>query len=277
MTGFLRLLRHGAVALAALAAIVAPGWFLITALGAKFDFWPPLTAFRHVFAHLRDVLIATLAIGIAAFILVVVTRIFFYPAIRSGSGGWVASLAAIAIGAGGLAYAASVRETAQSVPPIHDITTDPEDPPQFSRAMIERRARTEDVNPVDYAAKTHPRTGEPLPAVQAEAYPEIDTIRLDADPGSAYRAALDVARNMGWRVTSASPDSLMFEGTAETFWFGFKDDVVVRVRPVEEGEGAEVDIRSVSRVGTSDLGANAARIREFAERLRRSVGEPETG
>ena len=87
----------------------------------------------------------------------------------------------------------------------------------------------------------------------------------------AYEAALATAREMGWTVSTASPEAGMFEATATSFWFGFKDDVVVRV--TDTGlESARVDVRSVSRVGVSDLGANAARIEAFSENLRDSVG-----
>jgi uncharacterized protein (DUF1499 family) len=92
------------------------------------------------------------------------------------------------------------------------------------------------------------------------------------EPELAYRAALNVAREMGWRITTASEDALMFEGTAETFWLGFKDDVVVRVTALDGG-GSRIDARSVSRVGISDLGANAARLATFSDRITSSLGE----
>ena len=156
------------------------------------------------------------------------------------------------------------------MPPIHDITTDPQDPPQFTAALVGRRGAN--ANSVDYAAKTDPASGRPLPEVQAEAYPDIRPILIESSAPLAYQAAREVAREMGWNVSTASEASLMFEATAETFWLGFKDDVVVRIRPTEDG--ARVDIRSVSRVGVSDLGANAARIKAFETRLRSSLDAP---
>jgi uncharacterized protein (DUF1499 family) len=138
---------------------------------------------------------------------------------------------------------------------------------------------------VDYASKTNPADGRPLPVVQAEAYPEVQPIMLPVTPELAYQAALEVAREMGWTVSTASENAMMFEATATSFWFGFKDDIVVRITEVEAETGAEtgaeagadgqsgarVDARSVSRVGTSDLGANAARLEAFSENLRSSV------
>ena len=73
--------------------------------------------------------------------------------------------------------------------------------------------------------------------------------------------AAALAAAQGWEVVDVNPEQGTVEATATTFWFGFKDDVVVRVRP--EGSGSKVDVRSISRVGLSDLGANAARIEAF--------------
>ena len=74
-----------------------------------------------------------------------------------------------------------------------------------------------------------------------------------------------MARDLGWEIVEASPSEGRIEATARTFWFGFKDDVVVRVTP--SGDGSRIDVRSVSRVGKSDVGANAKRIRTYLERL----------
>lgn len=280
MTDIFRTIRHIVVALAALAAIVTPVWFLIAALGGKFDLWTSLEGFRHVRTYADKMLVGTLALGVAALVVAIIYRVVFGRKVAPGPGGFIAGFAAIAVGAGGILYAQSVMSAAREIPPIHDISTDLENPPQFSQALIQRRRQVEGVNSVDLLEKIVPDAewtgqwgGRPVTEVQAEAYPQIDTIVLQAAPESAFRAALDVARNMGWRVTSSSPDSMMFEGTAETFWFGFEDDIVVRVS-AREPSGSRVDIRSVSRVGVSDLGANAARIEEFEERLHRSVGEP---
>jgi uncharacterized protein (DUF1499 family) len=81
-----------------------------------------------------------------------------------------------------------------------------------------------------------------------------------------FARAVDVARGLGWEIVAAVPAEGRLEATDRTRWFGFRDDVVVRVRP--EGAGSRVDVRSVSRVGRSDLGTNARRIRGFLESLR---------
>ena len=273
MSGIFRILRHIVVALAGAAAILTPLWFAAAGLGTRFGLWEYSFGLGVMtFDWGPPLLFTTVGLGGAALLLAIIYRLVFGPANAPGAGGYVAAIAALAVGGAGLWYADSVRTTAQTLPPIHDISTDTANPPQFSAAMVERREDDGASNSVDYAAKIDPRSERPLPEVQAEAYPDIQPIETSAEPLLAYRAALGAAREMGWRVTTASEDALMFEGTATTFWYGFKDDVVVRVTPLEEG-GSRIDARSVSRVGVSDLGANAARLQAFSERIRSSLGE----
>jgi uncharacterized protein (DUF1499 family) len=152
----------------------------------------------------------------------------------------------------------ALRRVAQSVPPIHDISTDTADPPIFV-AVLPRRAGAS--NPVEYG-------GETIATQQRKAYPDVQPLQVPAAPPQAFERALGAARAMGWEVVDAQPSEGRIEATATTPWFGFKDDVVVRVRPA--GSGSVVDVRSLSRVGRSDLGANAKRIRAYLERLRTS-------
>lgn len=271
MHDFLRTLRHLIVALAAAAAVLVPLWFVVTAFGGKYGLWTPLEAFGHIRSYAGMLLPAAAIIGAAALIVAIAFRVVFGAKHASGPGAYIAGVAAVAVGVGGILYAQSVRELAASVPPIHDITTDTENPPQFTQALIDRREQDGARNSVDYASKTNPADDRPLPQVQAQYYPEIRPIELPLSADRAYAAALTTAREMGWTVSTASEASLMFEATATTFWFGFKDDVVVRV--TDTGlDSATVDVRSVSRVGVSDLGANAARIEAYAERLRTRAG-----
>ena len=141
--------------------------------------------------------------------------------------------------------------TASSVPPIHNISTDLNDPPQFERVVL---LRGEDSNPLDYDA-------EKLGPMQLEAYPWVQPAATDVGPDKAFDRALQVLKDMGLDIVSSDRESGLIEATATTFWFGFKDDVAVRIRPANAG--SVVDVRSVSRVGVSDLGANARRIGEF--------------
>ena len=139
------------------------------------------------------------------------------------------------------------------VPPINDITTDLTDPPGF--------------------AATELRGGEPLTydpqksEAQMRGYPHLESMRSTLAPEAALARAVTVAQEAGWNVVAsgARGDDLTVEAVATTFWFGFVDDIVVRVRP--DGAGSLVDIRSASRVGISDLGANAARIDAYVARF----------
>jgi uncharacterized protein (DUF1499 family) len=148
-----------------------------------------------------------------------------------------------------------VQRSAATKPPIHDITTDTGDPPRFVAVVpLRRDAR----NPVEYG-------GPEIAAQQRNAYPDIAPATLPLPPAQAFERAERAARAQGWDIVAAVPAEGRIEATDTTRWFGFKDDVVIRVRP--EGAGSRVDVRSVSRIGRGDVGANARRIREFLHRL----------
>jgi uncharacterized protein (DUF1499 family) len=110
------------------------------------------------------------------------------------------------------------------------------------------------------AAKTLGQVGH-------EAYPAVRPLALSADPARVAAAAEAEAKAQGWTVATSDPAGGVIEATAETFWFGFKDDVAIRIRPGASG-GSVVDVRSTSRVGLSDIGANAARIEAFLTGLK---------
>jgi uncharacterized protein (DUF1499 family) len=147
------------------------------------------------------------------------------------------------------------RRTAQSVPPIHDISTDTDNPPPFV-AVVERRRDAS--NPVEYG-------GPEIAAQQHRAYPDLHPVTLSDPPARAFERALEAARGQGWEIVASAPADGRIEATDTTRFFGFKDDVVVRVKP--EGTGSRVDVRSLSRVGKSDVGKNASRIRAYLRAL----------
>ncbi|PKM01303.1 MAG: hypothetical protein CVV17_07675, partial [Gammaproteobacteria bacterium HGW-Gammaproteobacteria-7] len=138
------------------------------------------------------------------------------------------------------------RRLARSVPPIHDITTDLGDPPTFE-AILPLRADAP--NPAEYG-------GEEIAAQQRAAYPDIVPLRLEGPTAAAFTRALEAAREMGWEIIAADSARGRIEAVATTRWFGFIDDVVVRIS--EDGSRSRIDVRSVSRVGRSDVGANAS-------------------
>ena len=163
---------------------------------------------------------------------------------------WAALAAAVAVGAVPMTTLVSGR----GAPPIHDITTDTQDPPTFVAAV---------------ALNTPGRTDYEGPALaerQRSAYPDLRTAVLPVAPAGAFRRALGVAQRMGWELLATDPDTLRIEATDRSFWFGFHDDVVVRIAAAGES-GSRVDVRSLSRVGVGDLGVNARRVREFLDAL----------
>ena len=135
-------------------------------------------------------------------------------------------------------------------PPIHDITTDMENPPAFVAAVaLNEPGRT------DYE-------GEAIAQQQRAAYPDIGPVTLAVAPDAAFEMALATVQRLGWQVLDSDPAAGRVEATDRTFWFGFADDVVVRITAAVDGR-SRVDVRSLSRVGVGDLGANARRVREF--------------
>ena len=146
--------------------------------------------------------------------------------------------------------------TAKHVPPIHDITTDTENPPAFVSILP---LRTGAANPAEYG-------GPEIAAQQHKGYPNLGPHMLDVPPDQAFRRVLEAARAMGWEIVASNPADGRIEATDTTFWFGFKDDVVVRITPDEHG--SRIDVRSVSRVGRSDVGTNAKRIQKYLEKIK---------
>jgi uncharacterized protein (DUF1499 family) len=121
-----------------------------------------------------------------------------------------------------------------------------------------RARRADAANPPEYA-------GREVAAQQKQAYPDLVPIVLAEPPDRAFERVRAAAETLGWEVVAAEVSEGRLEATDTTRWFGFKDDVVVRVRP--HPSGSRVDVRSKSRVGRSDVGANAARIRAFRAAL----------
>lgn len=131
-------------------------------------------------------------------------------------------------------------------PMIHDITTDLDDPPRFETLRV-----------APYDPANAP--------IQRKAYADVQPRELAVAPSEAFARARAAMESRGWEIAAAHPQSLTLEATATTGFFGFKDDVIVRIRPA--ANGSRIDMRSVSRVGKSDIGMNAKRIREYLAAL----------
>lgn len=137
-------------------------------------------------------------------------------------------------------------------PRIHDITTDTQDPPLFVAAP---QQRGEGSNPLDINPE--------VIAVQQQAYPDIGTLRSPLSIDEAFDQALEAAQSLGWEIYHQDRNTGVIEAADTTAIMAFTDDVVIRVRG--DAQSAIIDLRSVSRVGVGDIGANAKRIRAFGE------------
>lgn len=198
-------------------------------------------------------------VGIASVILAIGYSIWRRPGGRLGS---VLAFSALT----GLVAAyipISQMQSAGSVPPIHDISTDLENPPAFVEILP---LREDAPNPPEYA-------GEETAEQQREAYPDLAPLVIEIPLERVFEAARKEADSMGWELVAAVREggTARIEATATTRWFGFKDDVVIRLQ--ETAPGTRLDIRSKSRVGKSDVGKNAERIREFTANLQRRLAQ----
>lgn len=188
--------------------------------------------------------------GIAALILLVLQMIFKRKTVTLGSTVIALLLSAIAI-----AMPLSMMNKGKSVPPIHDISTDLINPPKF---VAIAPLRADAPNPVEYA-------GAEAAKQQRDAYPDLKTLSYTQSKSELVKATEQAINNLGWDLVNSDVDKGIVEATDSTMWFGFKDDVVVRV--TDNGSERLLDIRSKSRVGGSDLGKNAERIHNFINEL----------
>lgn len=219
-------------------------------LGYRFGWWH----FRTGIATLGYVF--WVAAGTAAFCAVAV----LLAAVRADAGAIVTGLAGLAI-AGVTAWVPyDLRMTANADPPIHDITTDVANPPQFVRVAASRKP---DDHPVAY-------DGPGVAEQQRKAYPDLALLVLKAPRDKVFAAAQGALASMGLELVEADAAQGRIEATATSLLFGFKDDVVVRV--ADKPGGTKVDVRSKSRVGRNDFGMNAKRIRAFQAKLKAAEG-----
>ncbi len=226
-----------------LAAVIALLMLLFAGPGTRLEFWD----FRFGFTLMRW----ALYIGVSAALLGLV--LLLIPRTRSGNVSALVAAMVIALGTAAVPFL--LAQQAQSLPRIHDITTDTHNPPQF---IAVEPLRADAPNPIEYE-------GEEIARQQREAYPDIVPLETDVYPAIVFDRALETAQTMGWEIVAADADNGRIEATDTTFWFGFKDDVVIRIQG--SNGGSRVDVRSKSRVGLSDVGANAARIRSFLDAL----------
>jgi len=201
---------------------------------------------------------------ILAFIAMLLALAAFVVIWREGLQGFGMAMTAMLVGIAILGYPAYLGAKAYRLPAIADITTDPIDPPRFEAIA---RLRSRDANPIVYAGL---RAAE----LQRTAYPNIEPLVVATTPQQAFDSAVEVINKRKWRIVDArAPQAARRDGrieaVARTPILGFRDDVVVRVRP--DPDGARIDIRSTSRYGRHDFGTNAARVNALSEAIDEAV------
>ena len=242
-------------------AVFVPIWFLAAALGTKFGVWTWQVGLLKMVGGIGVPLI-----GLTILVTFITSLLVVFVTPRSGFKGlsamWLVSLAATGL-------ALSAIGAAKAVPPIHDISTDTQNPLTFSaKVMTQRGANSNKILPPNEATvpfnreKLNDWSGRSLLEIQADAFPAIKPLVIEGQtPAAIFDKARSAAKSQGLKIVSEDTTALRLEAVAESFWFGFKDDVVIAVTPI--ANGGQVDMRSVSRVGISDLGANAKRIEAF--------------
>ena len=195
-------------------------------------------------------------LAVVALILLIIQVIFKRKTVSM-----LSTITVVAFSAISIIVPLSIMNKAKNVPPIHDISTDTVTPPEFvSIAPL----RADAPNPVAYS-------GIETAEQQRNAYPDLQTLRYTQSKAVLMEASGQAVNNLGWERVSSDSNTSLVEATDSTMWFGFKDDVVVRI--TDNGNERLLDVRSKSRVGGSDLGKNAERIRDFIEALDAVLGE----
>lgn len=254
---------HSAIKLLLIVALLSGLGLALLGLSAPMGVWFGVWDFRQGFTLLRNA--HTYAPWIAGGVIIasVVALVFNFISLQ----GRLTRLAVFALVAGGLASLAYIiPETfrapeGENYPPIHDISTDTVNPPQFVDVVA---LRANAPNTLEYG-KSEGMTPETLAELQTTAYPDIKPVVLNDLKAGVFANALNAVEQLGWELVSANETEGRIEATDTTFWFRFKDDVVVYIK--EENGKTIVNARSVSRVGRGDVGANAIRLRKFFELL----------
>lgn len=226
----------------AILAAVAVG---LTMFGARLGFWEPTVGFGLIRNYMNPVGYAVAGLAALGFIYQLITR---------NAKGAVNALVATLIGVAILSPMIYGKLNPKPrLPPINDVTTDTSNPPAF---LVLDDSRAGAKNSLVYG-------GAKVAETQQKLYPDIAPIQSGLSAPEAYAKALNIAKDAGWEIVAGDADALRFEATARTSVYAFMDDIVVVVSTLDSG--SRVDIRSISRVGRSDQGVNAARVKAFIQ------------
>jgi hypothetical protein len=242
---------------AGLGSIVAA---LAGALGSGWGLWPFTTGFTFLMA----------AMALAAFAVICGLIIGWLQKRRGVSAPRAMRYLGMVLGLAMMGWLLSYVYVARSVPAIHDVSTDLADPPQFQALAL--RADNFDKIPGDDDEGMKGMTPQQRwVLIHQKAYGDIRSVRINQPVAAVMAKAERLAKARGWDMATIDPAAGRMEATDTSRFFRFKDDVVMRVRATDDGTGSIVDMRSVSRVGMSDLGVNAKRVRSFLADLSGTV------
>lgn len=234
-----------------------PGWHfvgpILTIIGVVLLALSPI-GYRLGWFGIPIALLRLVPIGLVACVLGLVLSVVAMARTPPGAG-YALPLAAIVLAIAVSIIPAAGIVHARQVPRIHDISTDTDNPPVFVALAARRR---EAPNGLDYG-------GAEVAAQQKQAYADLTTLHSKLAPDALFDRAQQAVRDCGWELADANRADGRIEAVDTSLLYGFKDDIVVRIRA--EAGGSALDVRSASRVGRSDIGANAARIRKFVARL----------
>lgn len=235
-------------------------WGLISALGTGWGFWEYTSGLKGV--------TWSFFLGIGALLFGALfewrARKAITPPPRTRR--WAGMLAALVY----VGWVGTFLISALSVPAIHDVSTDLADPPTFQTLQL-RADNWDNIPGADDDDMKGLTPQQRWVVVHQQEYGDIRSVRINEPVPSVIAKAERLAKDRGWDVAVALPEEGRLEATETSAFFRFKDDVVLLVRPTDTGEGSVVDMRSVSRVGVSDLGMNAKRVRSFLADLTGTV------
>ncbi len=234
------------------AGIISIVWGLFSALGSGWGGWDYRTGIN---GYLYSAVLSLVIIILGVVFIIWDKR-------KDRQFGWLLRSGALLLAIIHLGYFLSIIVKGSSVPAIHDISTDLADPPQFQTLTL----RNDNLDNIPGQDDNDMKGLSPLQRwtrLHQEAYPTIRSVRIDMKVADVIVKAERLAKDRGWDIATSEPEQGRLEATATTAIFRFKDDVILRVKPTQDENASIIDMRSVSRVGQSDLGTNAERVEGF--------------
>lgn len=276
--------------IALLLALLSVIWFVAAALGTKYGLWSwQFGLGKMTIGWGRLIAMGTVGLSAIAMIVSLIATPRKQP--------FMLALGALLVSGLMMGRLVAFGAQAARLPPIHDVQTDWDNPIRPSEALLSLRQADGAMNEIVDAphvpdiAATADKEGarwrgmagqlvselqeqaefdpETQKKVESAPYPKIAPLRLGVDASSAYQIARNVLKSKGFAIVTDNAAAYQLEATDTSGWFGFRDDVLIRIRPGTDNAGAVVDIRSISRVGLSDLGANAKRVRMLLDEIER--------